>query len=235
MRLEAYESEEQSVADLNKDGYLDIVMTNYHAYTTRELPCFIYWGGPEGYSESRRTGLPGESTLALTVADLNRDGWMDIVPFNHLRHGDHGVGTHIFWGSPQGYSFSRRQWIQTFGPHFSVRHDVGNIYHRRLEEEYHSPLLSLPAGKRPSRLDWRARTPHGTAVKFQLRSGPTPRALSAAAWEGPGGSGTFFRQPSTLPAYPPGHRWLQYRAVLTTPDGGSTPVLEEVSLQVSDR
>ena len=117
-RLEAYESEEQSVADLDKDGYLDIVMTNYHAYTTRKLPCFIYWGGPEGYSESRRTGLPGESTLALTVADLNRDGWMDIVPFNHLRDGDHGVGTNIFWGSPQGFSFARRLWIQTFGPHF---------------------------------------------------------------------------------------------------------------------
>jgi hypothetical protein len=234
LRLEAYESEEQSVADLDKDGYLDIVMTNYHAYTTRKLPCFIYWGGPEGYSESRRTGLPGESTLALTVADLNRDGWMDIVPFNHLRDGDHGVGTNIFWGSPQGFSYSRRHWFQTFGPHFSVRHDVGNIYDRRLEEEFRSPLLGIPPGKRPSRLDWRARTPHGTAVKFQLRSGSTPGDVRAAAWAGPNGPGAHYGQPSELPPPPPDHRWLQYRALLTTPDGGSTPVLEEVSLEVSD-
>ncbi len=235
LRLEAYESEEQSVADLNKDGYLDIVMTNYHGYTTRSLPCFIYWGGPDGYSQSRRTGLPGESTLALTVADLNQDGWMDIVPFNHLRRGDHGVGTYIFWGSSEGYSFLRRHWIQTFGPHFSVRHDVGNIYHRRLEEAYCSPVLRVPPGKRPSRITWQARTPHGTAVKFQLRSGSTPEELGTADWEGPGGSGTDYDQPSTLPASPAGHGWFQYRAVLTTPDGGSTPVLEQVEIQVGDR
>ena len=159
---------------------------------------------------------------------------MDIVPFNHLRDGDHGVGTNIFWGSSQGYSYARRHWIQTFGPHFSVRHDVGNIYDRRLEEEYRSPLMSIPPGKRPSRLDWQARTPHGTAVKFQLRSGSTPEAVRAAAWEGPGGPGSYYRQPATLSPPLPDHRRLQYRALLTTPDGGSTPVLEEVSLQVSD-
>ena len=235
LTLEAYESEEQSVADLNQDGYLDIVMTNYHGYTTRSIPVFVYWGGPNGsYSESRRTELRGESTLAQTVADLNQDGWMDIVAVNHVEQGDHGAGTNIFWGGPEGYDYSRRQWIQSFGPHFSGRRDIGNIYHRRPEEEYFSAPLELPAGRSPSRLAWKASTPHGTAVKFQLRSALTAEGLEKTSWSGPQGSESYYQSSgASLQQLPGYHRWLQYRAVLSTPDGGSTPVLEEVRIGVS--
>ena len=117
LRLEGYDPLEHAVADLNRDGFLDIVTSNYHAYFTRSIPAFIYWGSPEGsYSESRRAHLPAESSGALTVADFNQDGWDDIVVFNHLDQGDHGAGANIYWGSPQGYSADRRHWIQTFGP-----------------------------------------------------------------------------------------------------------------------
>ena len=119
LRLEGYDPLEHAVADLNRDGFLDIVTSNYHAYFTRSIPAFIYWGSAEGsYSESRRSHLPAESSGALTVADLNQDGWYDIAVFNHLDRGDHGAGTYIYWGGPQGYSADRRHWIQTFGPHF---------------------------------------------------------------------------------------------------------------------
>ena len=95
--LENYDSLEQAVADLNKDGHLDIIMTNYHAYHTRTLPAFIYWGAAGGsYSESRRTSLPAQSSSALTVADLNQDSWLDLVIFNHLE---------------EGRPFSRQQYI----------------------------------------------------------------------------------------------------------------------------
>ena len=229
LELEAFESEEQSVADLNRDGYLDIVMTNYHGYTTRSLPVLIYWGGPDGsYSESRRSTLPGESTLALTVADLNQDRWMDLIVVNHVERGDHAVGTNIFWGGEEGYSYSRRDWIQSFGPHFSISHDVGNIYHRRLEEEYTSEPLEIADGVRPGRLEWEARTPHGTAVRFQIRSAVSTAKLEQAGWTGPGGREGYFDDPGSEIRVGEGDRWLQYRVLLTSPDGGSTPVLEEV-------
>ena len=210
-------------------------MTNYHAYTTRKLPCFIYWGGAEGYSESRRTGLPGESTLALTVADLNQDGWMDIVPFNHLRDGGpRSRHQHLLGVRPRGFPSPGATGSRPSGPISASATTSATSITGDWKRNIVRPLLNIPAGKRPSRLDWRARTPHGTAVKFQLRSGTTPGALRNAAWEGPGGPGSYYRQPSELPSPSPGHRWLQYRALLTTPDGGSTPVLEEVTLQVSD-
>ena len=233
LTLEAYESEEQSVADLNQDGYLDIVMTNYHGYTTRSIPVFVYWGGPNGsYSESRRTELRGESTLAQTVADLNQDGWIDLVIVNHVERGDHGAGTNIFWGGPEGYDYSRRDWIQSFGPHFSVRRDIGNIYHRRPEEEYFSAPLELPAGRAPSRLSWKASTPHGATVKFQLRSAATAKGLEEMSWSGPQGSESYYQSSGASLQVPKKHRWLQYRALLSTPDGGSTPVLEKVRIDL---
>jgi hypothetical protein len=236
LRLEAYDAIEQAVADLNKDGYLDIVMTNYHAGTTRTLPVFIYWGGPEGsYSESRRTSLPGESTSSVQVLDLNQDGWLDIIVSNHVDRGDHGAGTNIFWGGPKGYSYERRHWIPSFGSHFSVRYDVGNIYTRKLEEEYFSAPLPVPAGKVPSRLSWKASTPHGTAVKFQVRSAASKEGLTAAPWQGPPGTNSFYEKPEAALNVQTDHRWLQYRVVFSTPDGGSTPVLEEVIIEAAKK
>ena len=231
LKLEAYDSLEHAVADLNRDGYLDLVVTNYHAYMTRTIPAFIYWGGADRtFSENRRSHLPAESSGALTVADFNQDGWMDIVVFNHLERGDHGAGTNIYWGGPEGYSFLRRQWVQTFGPHFGTRRDVGNIYHRKLEEEYFSSPLAIPAGRIPARLNWKAQTPHGTGLEFQLRSSADHSQLAAADWTGPDGTASAYTQPGSRIEVPAPHRWLQYRVVFTTPDGGNTAVLDEVSI-----
>ena len=229
--IEAFDSLEQAVADLNRDGHLDIVMTNYHAYHTRTLPAFIYWGGEEGaYSESRRTTLPAESSSALTVADMNQDSWLDLVVFNHLERGDHSVGSNIYWGGPNGYSYGRRHWFPTFGPHFGRLRDVGNIYDRRLQEEYVSAILEVPAGKTDARLRWKALTPHGTGVQFQVRSASSQAALESSPWKGPEGPGSYFRQSGAELRLPSGDGWFQYRAILTTPDGGSTPVLHEVAI-----
>lgn len=234
LRLEAYDSLEQSVADVNRDGYLDIVMTNYHAYTTRTIPVFIYWGNKDGqFSESRRSSLPAESSSALTVADLNQDSWMDIVAFNHIHDGDHGVGASIYWGAPGGYSSTRRHWFQTFGPHFSARRDVGNIYDRRLEERYVSAPLKCPPNCTPTRLQWKARTTHGTAVRFQIRTAAVREDLEKAEWTGAGGrAGWYDASDTELRNLTDECHWLQYRVALQTRDGGSTPVLNDVLIDV---
>jgi hypothetical protein len=231
-RLEAYESEEQAVADLNRDGFLDIVMSNYHGHTTRTIPVFIYWGGADGsYSSARRTSLPAESSLDLMVADFDRDHWLDLLVHNHIKDGDHGHGSNLYWGSPQGFDVRRRHWIQTFGVHFGVRRDIGNIYDRKLRETYESAPLEVPAGRTSVRLTWRASTPHGTGVRFQLRWARASGALPSAIWQGPGGADSYYDRSAML-RIEDGKQWMQYRAVLTTPDGGSTPVLEQVRVDL---
>src|SRR5262249_42288688 len=113
--------------------------------------------------------------------------------------------------------------------------DVGNIYHRRIEEEYLSPPLECPAGAIPLRLGWKARTPHGTAVKFQIRTAPSKAALADAGWCGLQGRSTYYEQPDSPLDLHGVHAWLQYKAVFTSPDGGSTSFLEQVHLEVSGR
>lgn len=232
-RLEAYESEEQVIADLNKDGFLDIVLTNYHGHTTRSIPIFIYWGNARAeYSQANRSELWAESSLAMLVADLNKDSWLDIVVHNHQERGDHGMGSHIFWGSPKGYDYGRRHWFQTFGVHYSTRRDIGDIYHRKLDEYYDSAVLQIPAGRKPGNLSWKATTPHGTAVKFQVRCAASKDDLAEANWLGPDGDGSFYRRSAQELTVTEGHTWIQYRAILTTPDGGSTAILDEVSIDL---
>ncbi len=231
LRLETFNSLEASVADLNKDGHLDIVFTNYHAYFTRRIPAIIYWGGPEkSYNESRRTALPAESSSALTIADFNKDSWLDLFVCNHVIQGDHTVGSNIFWGGPKGYAASRRQWVPSFGSHFGVGRDIGNIYDRRLAEQYISTPLHCPEGKALDRLNWKAHTPHGTGIKFQIRTAVSRQALEKAVLHGPAGAESYYQKPGAELKTPDDHRWVQYHAVFTTPDGGNTPILEEVTI-----
>lgn len=233
VQLEGYEAEEQTVADFNRDGVLDIATSNYHAYVTRSLPFFVYWGAAGGdYANHRRTALPAESSSALSSGDFNQDGWLDLVVFSHLVRGDHGVGAHLYWGGPDGFSVERRDWLPTFGPHYSVRRDVGNVYDRRLEERYVSEAVACPAGVSRAALLWTAETPHGSAVAFQVRTAASQETLADAAWLGPqGAAGQEFTASGGAFDVPEGHAWIQYRACLRTPDGGPTPVLHEVTLE----
>jgi hypothetical protein len=86
-----------SVADLNKDGYLDLVSTGwYDAYS------FIYWGGASGYSAGNMQILiPGSCYGGSAVADINDDTYLDIL----YHRGGYGPDYQkVFWGSASGYS-----------------------------------------------------------------------------------------------------------------------------------
>ena len=65
------------LADLNRDGWLDLVFVNLiHNYSHR-LDAYIYWGGP-GFRQSRRTELPTLFAHGLDVADPDADGYLDL-------------------------------------------------------------------------------------------------------------------------------------------------------------
>ena len=120
--------------------------------------------------------------------------------------------------------------LPTFGPHFSQAVDPGNLYTRELEEEYVSPAVEIPAGKTPAELRWRSHEPHGALLRFQVRIAASREALQNTSWSGPEGNNTYFETSGAdLPLQEAG-RWLQYRTVFQSPDGGSWPILDEVSI-----
>ena len=231
--FEGFTTLDATVADFNRDGHLDIATTNYRSDTTRELPAFVYWGsGGRDFSEKRRTLLEAHSSSAIDALDLNRDGWVDLVVSNHQKHFDHAAGTNIYWGGPEGFSSRRRHHIPTVGVHLDAMVDAGSVYDRRYEWDYTSAPVQAPAGAAFAALHWKAETRWGTGVKFQVRSAGTEEGLGSAAWKGPSGEDSFYEQSGTaLSGLAKDHGWLQYRAVLTSPDGGNSAILTEIAIQ----
>ena len=231
-QLETYNALDVTVADLNRDGHLDLAFSSYLSDTTRELPAIIYWGdGTRGFSEKRHTYLDAASSSSMDALDLNHDGWLDLVVTNHQKNFSHLSGTNIYWGGPQGYSIAHRTNLPTIGSHLDAMVDAGNLYTRRFEWDYVSAPVEAIQGTTFSRLQWKADTSLGTGVKFQIRTAASAAELDTAKWSGPDGADSYYTvSGATLTGGAAQHRWLAYRAVLTAPDGGNSPSLTEVEI-----
>ena len=240
VRLPHMDGRDPSLADFNRDGYVDIFISNYAANLTRNVPGYLYWGSKEGFDPRNRLALPGDSGAASITADFDSDGWIDIFLVNHKREGSrdrpgnpiaHNTDSFLYWNSPTGFDSSRKTRIPTSGPHAQITHDVGNIYTRELAEFYISERRR-PGGDsdRASRIGWVAETPLGTSVAFQVRSAATSAGLDGAEWEGPAGPNSWFEIPGPIVNSGSGF-WFQYRARLSTPNGGASPVLTEVAIE----
>jgi len=110
------------IADLNKDGYLDLVFGNTMHNYRQDMPAYIYWGSATGYHEADRTILPGYTVTGVAVGDLNEDGLPDIVLSNlgfekgwDVRFGPmtHHLESYIYWGDANGFDSSRRTSLPT--------------------------------------------------------------------------------------------------------------------------
>ncbi len=115
------------IADLDADGWPEIIFTNFiHGSTHDHFPVFVYWGTESGYSTNRRSEFPSESATGVAVADLNNDGRLDLIIANMGKEDDtvfasagpllseappivdgDTVNGQIYWQSEAGFSVDR--------------------------------------------------------------------------------------------------------------------------------
>jgi hypothetical protein len=94
------------IADFNNDGWLDIVIPQASTHTV------ILWGGPDGFSIERSTFLNATCTAAANAADLDGDGWLELILGGNIgpRAGHkYETSLYIYWGGPEGFREDRRQ------------------------------------------------------------------------------------------------------------------------------
>ena len=93
-------------ADLTRNGYPDLILGSHmdpsRAGTLPEnnpLHSFvhIYWNGPEGLSEYRKTILRSDASTFISLGDFNGDGWIDIFAASYHSGLDRDCNSYIYW------------------------------------------------------------------------------------------------------------------------------------------
>ena len=99
-------------ADVNRDGYLDVIISGYF---NDEI--VVFHGTPNGFDTANpqriRVGHEGvafDYGLWLFLADLNNDGWLDlVVPQTTFDR------SFVLWGGPDGFNSDRKQLLAVQG------------------------------------------------------------------------------------------------------------------------
>ena len=212
-----------AVADWDGDGYLDVFSPHYHADLTREsLPCYLYWGGPDGLETRNRTILICDSAHDAQAGDFDRDGRLDVAVSCHTKDGDHHALSRVYYNDGNRFTDPRVQFLPTMGTHWMGDQDMGHIAHRRWEQTYESSIFRWDGTAGGATLEFAADAPEGTRLSFELRSADTPEALEGLAWS------AFKGRASVKDT----HRCLQYRVTLGSDNGDRYPVLQRVKISL---
>jgi hypothetical protein len=115
------------VADANGDGYADVLFpvlqtssSNYIA----DSPLFM--GSPTGFDTVPTTKFPTIGARDAVVADLNKDGHMDVVFAQEQNAGDYTVNSTLFWGDEDGWGSKPDVEFDTSGASGVVAADFDN-------------------------------------------------------------------------------------------------------------
>ena len=239
--IATYVPYQNTFADINKDGWLDLFVTSYGGEVSGNRPSLLYYGSKDGY-KTKPVEIESYGSSGSQILDFDGDGWLDLLITNHRKSGSydeaqphrHICPSLLYWGGPNGFSKENRKEFIAVGPSGLSLRDVGNSYDRKLYEDYFSSLFTIPDNEIPSKIKWEAETPHGTEVHFQIRIADSEQSLENSDWIGQDGKNSWFRKSGGSIKNVKG-KFIQYRARLITPNGAATPYLTEVEISFSKK
>jgi hypothetical protein len=226
-----------SIADVNSDGWLDLICPLYKDGGNRIGYSTIVLGSAEGFNLSNTIQLETHGGTGALAADFNRDGYMDIFFYNHRsdgsyseikKFGDHHVNSVLYYGGPDGYNNENILELPGIGAHYDAGVDIGHIRNRQTKYRYISSAYKT-SDKVPISIDWQAEIPVHTQIHFQLRVADSETGLATAKWFGPQGPDTWFTEPTQINQDIKGE-WIQYSVLFDMGNGSGTPVLESVEI-----
>ena len=127
-------------ADLNGNGYLDLILGCQTP--TQNVPhdsfAYIYWNGPDGMREDHRTILPANHVNAMSVADFNNDGTLDLFICSYADGRVRDLDSYVYWNRKgKGFSASDRARLFTHSASGCVAADFNEDGWTDLAVAYH--------------------------------------------------------------------------------------------------
>ncbi len=121
--------------DLNCDGQVDLVAVDYRSDgSSYDTNSFVFFNTGSGYSDGNRTALPTEGAKHVSVADLDEDGYQDIIFANYLSTlGGYTQTSFVYWGGASGYSTGARLAL--------ITHRTEKAYAKDLDNDGHLDLI----------------------------------------------------------------------------------------------
>ena len=101
--------------DLSGNGYLDLILGGHNVTvgSPHDSFVYIYWNGPEGLRQDRRTMLPAAGINSMTVADFNNDRSLDLFICSYHAGLARDTDCYLYWNRP-GRGFSANDFQRLF-------------------------------------------------------------------------------------------------------------------------
>ncbi len=113
--LTTYGAYDLEIADLDGDGWDELIFAQYRNDSSYAAYSYVYWGSSAGYSSSDLTALYTTGAVDVHVEDLNGDGWLDLVFACYYSGSSHGTYSYVYWGSSTGPDSANYDALYTYG------------------------------------------------------------------------------------------------------------------------
>ena len=112
-------------ADLNKDGWLDLLFPKRRPHEDYNTS-FIYYGSADGFSKDNRIEVEANIPYDNSIQDFDKDGWLDLFLVSYGTDLTGNRPSILHWGSPDGFGKRPSLELKTHGASGSEALDYDN-------------------------------------------------------------------------------------------------------------
>ena len=178
------------VTDINGDGFIDLAVPSKHNGTTYNVDSYIFWGIGGGVLDTTNPyRLQSHGGYAIDVADINQDGFLDVILANLSNDTTYDIDSYIYWGIGNGiFDTSNPYRLPTHGAIEVNRLSVYNPLTGGPEFYYTSSILDLGASYLLTKLKVEGEVPQYCFSNFKIRWGDTIQEIETKEWVGRDGT-----------------------------------------------